>query len=171
MRTLNPRRLTKLLERAIRLCGLQEQFAASTPPSPALNFVFVSVHKIRQINTAFLNCRNRTDVIAFDLRPNRETGQSQFPDNEPPAEEDDDVLGEIYVCPVVAARVARQYQTAPEDELILYLVHGLLHLAGYRDHTPQQQRRMREAEERVMNKLRKEFSPASIISLEYHLNP
>jgi probable rRNA maturation factor len=40
------------------------------------------------------------------------------------------------------------------DELILYIVHGWLHLAGYDDVTPREKRKMRAAETRALKLLR-----------------
>ena len=49
---------------------------------------------------------------------------------------------------LVARRVARELGTDVSEEVILYLVHGLLHLCGYddRDELQRQQMRRREAE-------------------------
>ena len=49
----------------------------------------------------------------------------------------------------------RTLQTAFAAELMLYLVHGWLHLAGYNDLQPAKKRRMRAAEARAMKLLRK----------------
>ena len=39
------------------------------------------------------------------------------------------------------------------DELLLYVVHGALHLKGYDDRSPPQRKRMRAAERRYLRKL------------------
>ena len=43
--------------------------------------------------------------------------------------------GEIVVCPAVAAANHRAHRLTLRQELLTYIIHGLLHLAGYRDST------------------------------------
>ncbi|MBM3887611.1 MAG: rRNA maturation RNase YbeY, partial [Verrucomicrobia bacterium] len=63
-------------------------------------------------------------------------------------------LGELIVSAERAVHVARQLRRPPAAELALYLVHGLLHLAGYDDGTAMQRRAMRRAESRVLRTIR-----------------
>jgi len=43
--------------------------------------------------------------------------------------------GEIVVCPDVAAQLHKGHGLSLRDELLTYILHGLLHLAGFRDST------------------------------------
>jgi probable rRNA maturation factor len=61
--------------------------------------------------------------------------------------------GEIVVSAETAARSAPHYGWPPEDELCLYVVHGALHLAGFRDKARADRRIMREAEREVLDLL------------------
>ncbi|MFA5193291.1 MAG: rRNA maturation RNase YbeY [Verrucomicrobiia bacterium] len=97
-----------------------------------LSIAIVDDDAIAAINRQFLNHAGPTDVISFNLG---------------------DGLGEIVVSAERACIVARQLRRSPGDELALYLVHGLLHLAGLDDHTPAQRRAMRAAERRVLGAL------------------
>ena len=66
-----------------------------------------------------------TDVMSFpmdELRPGRDGVEPQ-----------EGVLGDIVLCPSVAARQARDAGHATEEELLLLTTHGILHLLGY-DH-------------------------------------
>ncbi len=54
--------------------------------------------------------------------------------------------GEIIISADTALRIAGDYDATPHDELALYLAHGLLHLCGYDDLTPQEKRLMRRRE-------------------------
>lgn len=58
------------------------------------------------------------------------------------------VLGEIFVCPEVAVEKGKEIGEDPFDECALYIVHGLLHLLGFKDRTEDEQKQMR-AEERL----------------------
>jgi probable rRNA maturation factor len=49
-----------------------------------------------------------------------------------------------------AADVAGQFGWKPADELLLYIVHGVLHLCGYDDHSESASRRMRIREKEVL---------------------
>jgi probable rRNA maturation factor len=57
--------------------------------------------------------------------------------------------GEIVISAETAARQARIFHSNPMAEIQLYLLHGLLHLAGFDDVTAHQQKRM----QRLQNKL------------------
>ena len=56
--------------------------------------------------------------------------------------------GEIIVSADTARRESRRYGWQPADELLLYVVHGALHLIGYDDHNPDDLADMRAAERR-----------------------
>ena len=43
--------------------------------------------------------------------------------------------GEIVVCPEVAAALRKGHRLSLRDELLTYILHGILHLAGFRDST------------------------------------
>ena len=61
--------------------------------------------------------------------------------------------GEIVVSADTARREAEARGIRPVDELVLYVVHGALHLDGYDDRTPKQREEMRRAERRVLGTL------------------
>jgi probable rRNA maturation factor len=54
--------------------------------------------------------------------------------------------GEIVVSAETAIRSAPQYKLTPGDELLLYVVHGALHLVGYDDSTAKKRAKMRKKE-------------------------
>jgi probable rRNA maturation factor len=58
--------------------------------------------------------------------------------------------GEILVCPAVASEQASRHGLEVDQEVLLYALHGLLHLAGYDDITPAKGRRMAEAQEQLL---------------------
>jgi probable rRNA maturation factor len=61
--------------------------------------------------------------------------------------------GEIVVSGDTARREAKARGILPLHELVLYVVHGALHLAGYDDKTPKSRKRMRSAERRILSEL------------------
>ncbi|MCB1135834.1 MAG: rRNA maturation RNase YbeY [Chlamydiia bacterium] len=69
-------------------------------------------------------------------------------------EEEYRVLGEVFVCPAVAAEYVAEHGGVVDQEVILYTIHGLLHLMGYDDIETDDRMEMRAAEERHMTHLK-----------------
>ncbi|MCY3786415.1 MAG: rRNA maturation RNase YbeY [bacterium] len=105
------------------------------PAEMGLRFVDEAV--ISELAGRWLDSPRPTDVLAFPVeapsrRPGRRIGGG------PPL-----LVGDVVVCPSVAARGARAAGRPPEDELALLVVHGVLHLLGH-DHAGRiESRRMR----------------------------
>ncbi len=99
--------------------------------------VFVDYDGIRAVNREFLGRRGVTDVIAFPLSDGVVApGVS--------------LLGEVVVCVEKAIAEARRRRLPIEREVLLYAVHGVLHLLGYDDHAAGDIRRMRRAESEAL---------------------
>ncbi|MBX3394569.1 MAG: rRNA maturation RNase YbeY [Phycisphaerae bacterium] len=86
----------------------------------------------------WMNDGTTTDVLTFDLR------------DEPIGRRVD---GEILVCLPEARRAAREHGGDWRAELLLYVVHGCLHLCGHDDHSAAEYKRMHAAEDRILAKL------------------
>jgi probable rRNA maturation factor len=99
--------------------------------------VLVGDRKMRQLNSEFASHAGTTDVLAFDL-----------------ADDDDELQGEVIVNAALAIEEAHKRSLDPADELLLYVVHGVLHLGGFRDNSAADKRRMRSAERTVMKRLK-----------------
>lgn len=80
------------------------------------------------------NVPGTTDVLTFDLEP------------------DDDTLldADILVCADEAARQGERLGHAPERELLLYIIHGVLHCAGYDDTDEASARAMHRREDELL---------------------
>ncbi len=77
-----------------------------------------------------------TDVLAFPMDELHDQRHDGDDDEEPPPT----LLGDVLLCPQVAARQAQQVGHSTEAELHLLCAHGLLHLLGY-DHADQAEER------------------------------
>jgi len=97
------------------------------------------------LNKHFLKRDWATDVLAFDLK---ETERESADGPAAPG-----LDGEIVVSSTTAVRQSRLYGFSPYQELILYVVHGILHLSGYDDHPSSAKRSMRRKEQEVMQHL------------------
>ena len=56
----------------------------------------------------------------------------------------------IFISTETAARNARRFNTSLDDEVTLYLIHGILHLLGFDDHAPKDIARMRRKEQEIL---------------------
>lgn len=83
---------------------------------------------IDQVHRDFMNIEGATDVITFHH-------------------------GEIVISAETALRQAAEYHEPPAREILRYLVHGLLHLAGHEDHTDTSRANMEAAQEAIVTQL------------------
>ena len=113
-----------------------------------LHLVITTAATMTRLNEDFLGHHGLTDVLTFDLR------------TEEPAIEDDPeaCAAEIYVSPDYAASVCRSFGNSCSRELVLYMIHGMLHLAGEDDLEDAPRQAMRAAETRVLTELERHYS-------------
>jgi probable rRNA maturation factor len=94
-------------------------------PETELSIMLVDVDVMAELHVRWMDEPGPTDVLSFpmdELRPGREG------DVTPPG-----LLGDIVLCPEVAAQQARVAGHSTAEELLLLATHGILHLLGY-DH-------------------------------------
>ena len=94
------------------------------------------------LHVQWMDLPGPTDVMSFpmdELRPGR--------DGEEPEE---GVLGDIVLCPSVAAKQAAEAGHAIEEELLLLTTHGILHLLGYDHAEPDEEREMFELQRQLL---------------------
>lgn len=99
-----------------------------------VNFIFCSKAFLLDLNKTYLGHNYHTDILTFD--------QSDQPD---------DLSGDIYISIDQVRENAEVYQQSFETELKRVMVHGVLHLVGYNDQTPDQQAEMRKKEEAYLS--------------------
>ncbi|MCA9262679.1 MAG: rRNA maturation RNase YbeY [Planctomycetales bacterium] len=102
-----------------------------------LSVALVDDVTIWKINRDFLGHDYPTDVISFPLSGGPDCGRI-------PAQP---LEGELVISGETAARGAVEYGWSAANELILYVIHGTLHLAGYDDHEEADRVAMRAREE------------------------
>lgn len=121
-----------------------------------LSVLFVDEPTIASLNEKFLGKTGPTDVLAFPLDEDPDE-PGRWPDaggpapGREPAEPEDlpTLLGDVVICPSVAARNAPDHAGTYDDEIALLLVHGILHLLGM-DH-------MEDADAEKMEKREREL--------------
>lgn len=97
-----------------------------------LDFIFCSDDYLLNINRQFLQHHTFTDIITFDYS---ESGL---------------LIGEIYISVDRVKENAARYHVTFMEEICRVMVHGLLHLAGYKDKKPYEQQQMRNAEDAAL---------------------
>ena len=108
------------------------------PPLRELSVALVGDTRMARLHQQFMGVGGPTDVLTFPLDED-ERGRV--------------LSGEVVVCVPEAARRARELGTSVERELLLYALHGLLHLCGYDDRTAAGYRRMHRTEDKILTRL------------------
>ena len=106
-----------------------------------ISVAVVDDQRMQQLNAKYLDHDWPTDVLSFV----HEAGS-------------DRLEGEIIVSSKTAVRQAAEFDSTPEHELLLYVIHGALHLIGYDDHNDADRQTMRAAERRHLDQLAKEVT-------------
>ncbi|MEE4311530.1 MAG: rRNA maturation RNase YbeY [candidate division KSB1 bacterium] len=99
-----------------------------------ISLIFVNTNYIVELNRQFLNHDYSTDVLSFPLN------ESVSP-----------LIGEIYVNLDKVEEQAEDYEVTFDNELQRIVIHGLLHLCGYRDDDESSKRRMTALEDSYLN--------------------
>ncbi len=94
----------------------------------ALNYIFCDDEYLIKINVEFLNHDTYTDIITFDYCVG------------------DELISDIYISTERVAENAVEFGETFEDELYRVLIHGLLHLCGYKDKSEEEAKLMRSKE-------------------------
>ena len=132
-----------------------------------LSVLFITEDSIAELNERFMGKAGPTDVLAFPIDaaeielsplPPVSTG----PDRAPIDPSDLPLLlGDVVVCPAVAARQAPDHAGNLADELALLIVHGTLHVLGH-DHAEPDEAVAMRARERELLELHHWRGPAPV---------
>ncbi|GAA3757891.1 rRNA maturation RNase YbeY [Salinactinospora qingdaonensis] len=103
-------------------------------PLAELSIVLVDEEPMTDLHVRWMDEPGPTDVLSFpmdDLRPGG-PGRTSEPG----------MLGDVIICPQVAARQARKAGHSAQDEVDMLCTHGILHLLGYDHAEPDEHRVM-----------------------------
>ena len=107
-----------------------------------LEIVFLSDEAIKPFNRRYKGADCATDVLSFDLGS----------------------CGQILISSDMALRNSRVFDTLFEKELVLYVIHGILHLFGYDDEKPKARLRMRRKQSSVLEMLCAKISLSKVLT-------
>ena len=100
-----------------------------------ISFIFCSDEYLLQMNVDYLNHDTFTDVITFDYT------------------EGENLSGDIFISIPRVKENASLFSIPYREELNRVMVHGILHLCGYKDKTAKQEKQMRSKEDEKLRLL------------------
>lgn len=108
----------------------------------ALSLELVGDRRMRRLNRVYRKKDRTTDVLAFPMREGRVPHAASLAP---------EMLGDVVISVPQALRQASEAGRPPDDEIVLLLVHGVLHLCGY-DHerSKREAARMRRRERELL---------------------
>ncbi len=120
---LNKRFLKRIVSHILNFCKPLKKIE--------LEIIFLTDDGIKVLNRKYKGRNEPTDVLSFDL----------------------DMVGEIFISLDRAFANSKSFGTVFTDEVALYMIHGILHLAGYDDKAARARRRMSARENEVLEYL------------------
>jgi probable rRNA maturation factor len=100
-----------------------------------LNFIFCSDDYLLKVNQEYLNHNTYTDIITFDYT------------------NDKIISGDIFISVNRVEENAKKFSKSFENELHRVMIHGVLHLLGYKDKTKKAKEEMTKEEDRCLKSL------------------
>lgn len=113
---------------------IEQTIARESATLNFVSFVFCSDAYLLDLNIQYLNHDTLTDVITF-------------PYLQPPF-----VEGDIFISTERVADNARVFGVSFEHELLRVMIHGVLHLCGYGDKTPEEKQQMTHREDEALSR-------------------
>ncbi len=107
-----------------------------------LEIIFLSDAAIKPVNKKYKDSDRATDVLSFDL----------------------DSCGQILISSDMALKNSRVFGTLFEKELVLYVIHGILHLLGYLDDKPRARSRMLRRQDSILEMLCAKVSLSKVLT-------
>ena len=96
----------------------------------SISYIFCTDEYLLTLNQQYLDHDTLTDILTFTL-----------------SGKDPAIISEIYISVERVKENAFSLKTVYPEELFRVMIHGILHLCGYSDHTPKQKALMREKED------------------------
>ena len=125
------KKIRQLVEAALPFCSEKPRHAASCLPR-IIEITFLNDRAIAKVHADFLDDPTPTDVITF---------------------RHSETLGEILVGIPTAAAHAKKFHQPVDHEIVLCVIHGLLHLLDYDDMTPAERDIMHYRQDEILKKV------------------
>ncbi len=129
---------------------IRETCAAEGCRAGDIAYIFCAPEYHLEVNRTYLHHDYHTDVITFDYSEGMPGGI---------------VAGDIFIDPWTVRSNADIVGTEPREELMRVIIHGVLHLCGHGDKTPDEEKAMRALEDRYLELYRaggQEYPPFAL---------
>lgn len=119
------------------------------PRDTELEVIFLNDDSMRTLNRRYKDRDRSTDVLSFKidleefseaLRKTASSGKPKF-------------LGEIFISLDTAFKNTRVFRTSFEEEIVLYIIHAVLHIFGYKDDAAGERLKMSKRENDILDRL------------------
>lgn len=119
----------RLLYKELIISWLDKSIRKEAHKPGEISFIFCSDKYLLKINKAYLKHNYFTDIITFDYSENKL------------------ISGDIFISVDRVLANAKTYNVSFNNELLRVMIHGVLHLCGYKDKSPANARQMRLKED------------------------
>ncbi|MFH1772089.1 MAG: rRNA maturation RNase YbeY [Candidatus Omnitrophota bacterium] len=148
IKRINHNKIRQILERVLALISSEikhsllkdrkiRPYRKTACRAVSLSVILCDNDFIKALNKQFLKRNYSTDVIAFPLSDELEPC----------------FMGEVVVSVEKAVSQARVYKSSWQNELNLYLIHGILHLIGYRDSKKKERLAMEHRQQEILSEI------------------
>jgi|SRR6185436_5260372 len=114
-----------------------------------VNYIFCTDAYLRKMNRKFLDHDYFTDIITFDN-----------------SEKTKEITADIFISYQRVVSNAKKFNNPISDELHRVMIHGMLHLLGFNDHTEKEKKVMRAMEEACL--LQRALAKKNSLKMIYH---
>ena len=132
--------LQEQVRRAVQLCEVAQA---------QLTIAIVADDEMAQLHEQYTGVQGTTDVLTFDLLSDTIPTEG----GSPSGASNTSIEGDIVVCLDEAKRQASQRDHDAQHELLLYAIHGLMHLLGEDDHAQEDYQRMHAREDALLKQM------------------
>jgi probable rRNA maturation factor len=112
---------------------ISEEVFSYIGKSPEIGLDFVSSKRSKELNKRYRGKDSPTNVLSFSVDEMQN-------------------IGEILICEEVVKKEAKESGYAVKDMILLYLVHGILHLAGYDHQSIKERDKMEQVETEILGR-------------------
>ncbi len=126
--------------------------AMHVDPLAELSLLLLDADAMAALHKQWLDLPGPTDVMAFPMDGADGPVERLDPSAPPPTDEgvEDAMLGDVVLCPSVAAEQAEAAGHSTESELHLLCAHGILHLLGFDHGDAKEEREMFELQAGIL---------------------
>jgi probable rRNA maturation factor len=115
---------------------LASVFAQEGEDFKSVSYIFCTDEFLLKLNQQYLNHNTLTDILTFTL------SETSLP-----------IISEIYISIERVKENAEKLKVIFDNELFRVMIHGILHLCGYNDHSVLEKKEMREKEDFYLTQL------------------